>query len=344
MEIAAHPHLHPRLHRRGRGRAHAPADRAARQPARDSRPHRAAPRRRQRGDRGVAVHRAAQAPPGGAGAHAPAAAHAGPHEVRPGLGRGPGAPTCSPTAEGTPEVILMATGSEVSLCVEAYEKLKAEGVKARVVSMPSWELFEQQDEAYRETGAAPGGEGARGGGAGRGLRLGALGGARRQGDWHAQLRRLGAHQGAASRSSASPPTRWPRPLARSSRQTRRRKGLSARALLRARGGGPGSRWESHGIHADSHQLPRAPQGELEPLGSVCPHGTERRGQDDLAVRHGSFSATPWNGASSPRFSSLGAPRDSCISIRFWDLKALSTSTSRRETPRGLSASQLTSPA
>ena len=46
-------------------------------------------------------------------------------------------------------MILIATGSEVSLCVEVYEKLASEGVKARVVSMPSWELFEQQDAAYR---------------------------------------------------------------------------------------------------------------------------------------------------------------------------------------------------
>jgi transketolase len=45
----------------------------------------------------------------------------------------------------------MGTGSEVSLCVEAYEKLKAEGIKARVVSMPSWEIFDQQDEAYKES-------------------------------------------------------------------------------------------------------------------------------------------------------------------------------------------------
>ena len=50
---------------------------------------------------------------------------------------------------GKPDVILMASGSELSLCVEAYEKLKAEGLKARVVSMPSWELFEQQDAAYK---------------------------------------------------------------------------------------------------------------------------------------------------------------------------------------------------
>jgi transketolase len=51
---------------------------------------------------------------------------------------------------GKPQVILMATGSEVYLCVEAYEKLKAEGIRARVVSMPSWELFEHQDAAYHE--------------------------------------------------------------------------------------------------------------------------------------------------------------------------------------------------
>ena len=52
--------------------------------------------------------------------------------------------------DGTPEVILIGTGSEVSLCVGAYETLKGEGIRARVVSMPSWELFEEQDEAYRE--------------------------------------------------------------------------------------------------------------------------------------------------------------------------------------------------
>ncbi|MBN1208552.1 MAG: transketolase [Myxococcaceae bacterium] len=57
--------------------------------------------------------------------------------------------------EGTPEVILIGTGSEVSLCVSAYEQLKAEGVKARVVSMPSWEIFEQQDEGYRNSVLPP---------------------------------------------------------------------------------------------------------------------------------------------------------------------------------------------
>ena len=50
---------------------------------------------------------------------------------------------------GTPDVILMGTGSEVQLCIGAYEKLTAEGVKARVVSMPSWELFEKQTAEYK---------------------------------------------------------------------------------------------------------------------------------------------------------------------------------------------------
>jgi len=52
---------------------------------------------------------------------------------------------------GKPDVILMATGSELRLVVEAYEKLKAEGIKARVVSIPCWEIFEQQDAAYKNS-------------------------------------------------------------------------------------------------------------------------------------------------------------------------------------------------
>jgi transketolase len=52
--------------------------------------------------------------------------------------------------EGDPELILMGTGSELSLAVESYERLSAEGVRVRVVSMPCWELFDCQDAAYRE--------------------------------------------------------------------------------------------------------------------------------------------------------------------------------------------------
>jgi transketolase len=51
---------------------------------------------------------------------------------------------------GQPDVILLSSGSEVSLCVEAFERLKSEGIRARVVSMPSWELFEQQSGSYRD--------------------------------------------------------------------------------------------------------------------------------------------------------------------------------------------------
>ena len=52
---------------------------------------------------------------------------------------------------GKPDVILMASGSELSLCVDAYEKLKTEGIKARVVSMPSWELYERQETSYKDS-------------------------------------------------------------------------------------------------------------------------------------------------------------------------------------------------
>ncbi len=65
-----------------------------------------------------------------------------------GLARG--AYVLADAPDGEPDVLLLATGSEVSLCVTAHERLLAEGIKARVVSMPSWELFEAQPESYRE--------------------------------------------------------------------------------------------------------------------------------------------------------------------------------------------------
>jgi len=51
---------------------------------------------------------------------------------------------------GRPQVILMATGSEVYLCIDAHEKLKAESIRSRVVSIPSWDLFDHQDQTYRD--------------------------------------------------------------------------------------------------------------------------------------------------------------------------------------------------
>jgi transketolase len=56
---------------------------------------------------------------------------------------------------GRPDVLLLASGSEVSLCLQAYQHLQAEGINTRVVSMPSWELFEQQSAAYRDSVIPP---------------------------------------------------------------------------------------------------------------------------------------------------------------------------------------------
>jgi transketolase len=58
-------------------------------------------------------------------------------------------------AQGKPQVILIASGSEVQLCVAARQMLEGKGIAARVVSMPSWELFERQDETYRNTVLPP---------------------------------------------------------------------------------------------------------------------------------------------------------------------------------------------
>jgi transketolase len=56
---------------------------------------------------------------------------------------------------GKPEVILIASGSEVSLCIEAHEELLAEGIRSRVVSMPSWDIFEHQTQAYQDSVLPP---------------------------------------------------------------------------------------------------------------------------------------------------------------------------------------------
>ena len=62
-----------------------------------------------------------------------------------------GAYILSEAPGGAPDVILIGSGSEVALCMKAQEKLQGYGVKARVVSLPSWYLFEKQDDAYRES-------------------------------------------------------------------------------------------------------------------------------------------------------------------------------------------------
>jgi transketolase len=66
-----------------------------------------------------------------------------------------GAYVLADTPDGEPDVILMASGSEVALCVEAHERLVGEGVAARLVSFPSWQLFERQDQRYRDSVLPP---------------------------------------------------------------------------------------------------------------------------------------------------------------------------------------------
>jgi len=66
-----------------------------------------------------------------------------------------GAYILADAADGKPDVILMATGSEVDMALKAHEKLVAAGIKARLVSMPSWEIFEHQPKEYRESVLPP---------------------------------------------------------------------------------------------------------------------------------------------------------------------------------------------
>ncbi len=134
----------------------APAGRAARVAARDSRPHAAAPRRRERSRRGLprascscgtgrrsSCCRGSRCPRSTARKYAPAA------------GVAHGAYVLADAPGGKPEVILIATGSEVSLAVEAHEMLLAAGIRSRVVSMPSWDIFEHQTQEYRDSVLPP---------------------------------------------------------------------------------------------------------------------------------------------------------------------------------------------
>ena len=73
----------------------------------------------------------------------------------PASGLAKGAYVLADAPGGKPDVLLMASGSEVALCVRAHEQLMAEGIRSRVVSMPSWELFDDQDAAYRDSVLPP---------------------------------------------------------------------------------------------------------------------------------------------------------------------------------------------
>ncbi len=101
------------------------------------------------------VHHPDASPPGGTHPFAAALPTLDRTKYAPASGLFKGAYVLADAAAGKPDVLLLATGSEVSLCVAAYEELKAEGIQARVVSMPSWEIFERQSQAYRDSVLPP---------------------------------------------------------------------------------------------------------------------------------------------------------------------------------------------
>jgi transketolase len=73
----------------------------------------------------------------------------------PASGTAKGAYVLADAPGGNPEVILIASGSEVSVAIEAHEKLVAEGIRSRVVSMPSWDVFDCQTKEYRDSVLPP---------------------------------------------------------------------------------------------------------------------------------------------------------------------------------------------
>src|ERR1700731_2576503 len=77
------------------------------------------------------------------------------NKYAPASGVAQGAYVLADAPGGNPEVIIIASGSELSLAVAAHETLLVEGIRSRVVSMPSWEIFEQQSQAYRESVLPP---------------------------------------------------------------------------------------------------------------------------------------------------------------------------------------------
>jgi transketolase len=77
------------------------------------------------------------------------------NKYAPAAGLARGAYVLADASGGNPEVLLIATGSEVSLALNAHENLLAEGIRSRVVSMPSWDIFDHQTQEYRDSVLPP---------------------------------------------------------------------------------------------------------------------------------------------------------------------------------------------
>ena len=107
-------------------------------------------------------------------------------------GVGRGAYVLADVADGDPDVLLLATGSEVALALAARDELRRQGIGARVVSMPCWELFDRQPQEYRDEVLPPTVRGPGRCRAGLDPGLGPLGRRRRRSGRHAHLRRIRA--------------------------------------------------------------------------------------------------------------------------------------------------------
>ena len=114
----------------------------------------------------------------------------------PAAGVARGAYVLADSPGGKPEVILIASGSELILAVQAHERLRTEGIRSRVVSMPSWDIFDHQTPGVPGQRAAGRRDGARRGGASLDVRVGAIRRHVRPRDRHEDLRGLRAPQGA----------------------------------------------------------------------------------------------------------------------------------------------------
>ncbi len=149
-EAARDVRVDARLHRSGRGRPDAPAGRAHGRAARHPGPEHGPPGRRQRDRDRLARDPAAQRRPARSGPDP-----SGRADLRVQRGRARGGYVLFEAEGGTPQVVLIGTGSEVQLAVEAREQLQAAGIPTRVVSMPSIEWFEEQDQGYRDSVLPP---------------------------------------------------------------------------------------------------------------------------------------------------------------------------------------------
>ena len=151
---------------------------------------------------------------GGADPFPPGAADPRPlAQLAPASGVAKGAYVLADAADGKPDVILLATGSEVQLALAARDELAAEGLAARVVSMPCWELFDRQPQEYRDSVLPARGQGPGRRRAGVHPRLGPLRRRRRRGRRHAHVRRIGTAEAAADEIRLHP-----RPVAEVARE------------------------------------------------------------------------------------------------------------------------------